>query len=133
MLREKVREYSLDWGGDAPHRFNCAEVMFRAINDTYDLKLGESELKLASGFGGGMCVESVCGILTGAIMGMSAAFSNDAPPYKCSALSEKVKALMESFEDAFGSIECAAIRDRGCCSLLVEAADRIEEVWNTTR
>ena len=58
MLKDRVGAYYLE------KNYNCAETLIHAINDEYHLALGEEEMKLAGGFGGGMgCMEATCGAL----------------------------------------------------------------------
>lgn len=52
---------------------NCAEKILYGANWAYNMKLPGEALKLAAGFGGGMGVESSCGVITG---------GNGSPPLK---------------------------------------------------
>ena len=47
---------------------NCAEKILYGANWAYNMKLPGEALKLAAGFGGGMGVESSCGVITGGVM-----------------------------------------------------------------
>ncbi|NMA50120.1 MAG: C_GCAxxG_C_C family protein [Tissierellia bacterium] len=52
------------------YHYNCAEVLLNACNDYYKLNVSEEMLKAVIPFGGGMCSESTCGILTGSLMAL---------------------------------------------------------------
>ena len=52
---------------------NCAEKILYGANWAYNMKLPGEALKLAAGFGGGMGVESSCGVIT--VTGIKAAVS----------------------------------------------------------
>lgn len=129
MLRDVVIKYTSDWNTGKPHVYNCAEVMLRSTNEYYGLNLSDNELRMATGFGGGMAVKSVCGILTGAVMGLSTAFSNQIAPHKNEILSGKCAELMRRFEEKYGSVICDDIKDLGCIDIMLETADMIEEIW----
>lgn len=129
MLRDVVKKYTADCNTGAPHMYNCAEVMLRSVNEYYDLKLSDRELRMATGFGGGMAVKSVCGILTGSVMGFSTAFANHSSPHKNEILASKSSELMTRFEKRYGSVICDDIKDLGCIDMMLETADMIEEIW----
>lgn len=129
MLRDVVIRYTADWNTGTTHMYNCAEVMLRSINEYYNLNLSDKELRIATGFGGGMAVKSVCGILTGSVMGFSTAFSNEFAPHKNELLASKSSELMRKFEDRYGSVICDDIKDLGCIDMMLETADMIEDIW----
>ena len=51
--------------------YNCAELIIRAFDEKFKLNISEQTLKSVKGFGGGMGVGSTCGIITGAITGIT--------------------------------------------------------------
>lgn len=53
---------------------NCAEKILYGANWAYNMKLPVEALKLAAGFGGGMGVESSCGVITGGVMVLSSLY-----------------------------------------------------------
>lgn len=53
---------------------NCAEKILYGANWAYNMKLPGEALKLAAGFGGGMGVESSCGVITGGVMVLSSLY-----------------------------------------------------------
>ncbi len=48
--------------------FNCAEAILNGANEAYNLGLSKNCMRLAAGFGGGMGIENVCGVVTASIM-----------------------------------------------------------------
>ena len=55
---------------------NCAEKILYGANWAYNMKLPAEALKLAAGFGGGMGIESSCGVITGGVMVLSSLYVN---------------------------------------------------------
>jgi hypothetical protein len=47
---------------------NCAEAILYGANQVYGLGLSSDCLRLSAAFGGGMGVESVCGVVTASLM-----------------------------------------------------------------
>lgn len=117
---------------------NCAETILYAANIAYGLGLPHPALKLAAGFGGGMGVDSTCGVLTGASMVFSALFVQDRGHE-----SDRVKELNREYfarmQDILGHIDCAPIKERwrdetdGCLPVMVEAARVLEEIIDRER
>ena len=52
--------------------FNCAQAVFAAFADDYDIET-EVALRISGGFGGGMRCGELCGALTGGVMVVGAA------------------------------------------------------------
>ncbi len=127
MLKDIVKKYIDDWNSGAPSKYNCAEVILRSMNDYYDLSMSEDELKMAAGFGGGMKVGSVCGILTGAVMGLSRIYRADNPEIKAK-LSLKTTQLMKAFVSKYGSDICFHVIDNGCIDMIFYTSDLIEDI-----
>ena len=117
---------------------NCAETMVYAANQAYNLGLPHSALKLAAGFGGGMGVDSTCGVLTGASMVFSAMFVR-----RRGHESERVKQLnaefFERMRGILGHIDCAPIKQRwrdetdGCLPVMLEAARVLQQIIDRER
>jgi C_GCAxxG_C_C family probable redox protein len=97
-MNNLVRKYYLEQG------FNCAETMLLIANDEFNLNLDESHIRIMSGFGGGMCRESVCGVVTGGVAVLSIMFTDK----------DKLKKLVIEFQEKtekdFSSNDCKAIK-----------------------
>lgn len=121
---------------------NCSEKILYAANEVYKLGLDKEGLKLAAGFGGGMCIGSVCGALTGGIMVLSCLFVE-----KNARESDKIKPLVQEllyrYEREMGNINCSTLKDKYSteeikCKVIIEKAseildDIIERELNGTR
>lgn len=113
--------------------WNCAERTLRGANAAYGLGLDDDALRLAGGFGGGMAVESVCGVVAGAVMALSALFVEERAH-----ASEKIKPLtkefIERFEQELGMADCARLKpkyrtpEEGCRSVLLAGAKVLDEI-----
>lgn len=117
---------------------NCAEAMLSAADEHYGLNLGQTALKVACGFGGGLGRERACGALTGGMMALGCLFARDRShrdPLMRSLREEYVGA----FEAHFGSTECADIKKRhrdpqqGCEPVVLQAAVILERIIDNRR
>jgi len=90
---------------------NCAESLLRACSDFYGLHLDGQALLAASGFGGGMGIQSVCGALTGALMAMGPLFVENRA-HESDVLKEICEEFFGSFEQEHGTILCSVLKDR---------------------
>ncbi|TVR04604.1 MAG: hypothetical protein EA403_04730 [Spirochaetaceae bacterium] len=112
---------------------NCAETILYAANIAYNLELPHPALKLAAGFGGGMGVDSACGVLTGASMVFSAMFVKERG-HESDRVKELNREYFERMRHILGHIDCAPIKERwrdetdGCLPVMVEAARVLEEI-----
>lgn len=117
---------------------NCAETILYAANRAYGLGLGLQALKLAAGFGGGMGVEGVCGVITGASMVLSALFVEQRGHE-----SDRIKQLNSEFIEAFRarlqSLDCAPIKERwrkddlGCLPVMLIGAELLQAIIDRER
>ena len=71
MLRDKMEKYFIEQDK------NCVQAMIYAANEEYGLGLGEREMDLLKGFGGGMGCGSTCGALAGSIAVLGHMFCQD--------------------------------------------------------
>lgn len=107
---------------------NCCEKILFGMNNVYELGLDENALKLARGFGGGMNVESTCGVITGGIMGLSNLFYN-AENYK-----DIMKDFINLYANQYTSISCDILKEKyrtekeGCRSVILNAALILDDV-----
>ncbi len=112
---------------------NCAEKILYGANWAYDLKLPAEALKLASGFGGGMGVESSCGVITGGVMVLSALYvkRNGHEGGRIKLLEQE---FIETFISEMGSIDCAELKvrhrnDEVKCNLVIfKAGDILDRI-----
>jgi C_GCAxxG_C_C family probable redox protein len=112
---------------------NCAETVLWGANQVYDLGLGKTALHLASGFGGGMGIESTCGALTGAVMVISRLYTRDRA-HESPQVKELCERFLGSYLERMGSIDCAPLKEKyrteqlKCRVVVREAAHLLEEL-----
>lgn len=112
---------------------NCAEEILYGANWAYDLKLPAAALKLAAGFGGGMGVESSCGVITGGVMVLSSLYVK-----RNGHESGRIKALEQEFIATFtkemGAIDCASLKAKyrneevKCSMIIFKAAEILDRM-----
>lgn len=88
--------------------YNCAQSVFLAFSDEYDLD-SDTILKISSSFGGGMGrLREVCGAVTGMFMaaGMIFGYTNPSDQIKKSEHYTRVQYLAKKFEEKNNSIIC---------------------------
>lgn len=137
MLKDEAKKYidsELKYGDKRKlYHYNCAEVMLNACNDYYNLNLDKNTLKSVSAFGGGMCSENTCGILTGGVASIGIMFAEDKPSENTK-MKEITKKWVESFEKEFENFNCNIIKEakrddiEGCKYLIIKGAEILEEV-----
>ena len=94
----------------------------------YKLGLDDNALKMARGFGGGMNVESTCGVITGGVMALSN-ISCESTNYK-----EIIEDFVQSFIQYNGSIDYNILKelyrteDESCKSVILKAAVVFDEI-----
>ena len=117
-MNKLVKEYYLEKG------YNCAESMLLLANKDFELNLNETHIKMMAGFGGGLCKEKVCGVVTGGIAVLSVMFSG----------SSILKDLTVEFQDKtlkeFSTNDCKDIKpllrdDITKCANVIDKAYKI--------
>ncbi len=121
MLKDMVKKYYSE-----EYNLNCSETIIYAANEEYNMKLHKKTLKTMAAFGGGMGVESVCGVISGSLAVIGILFTKEK-----SHESEKIKNLAQEFfrefEDKLGTSECKILKekyrnDEIRCSIMVDTA-----------
>lgn len=122
---EKEKHIELD--------LNCAESMLWGANEVYHLGIEEKYLRLSAGFGGGMCCEKDCGVITGMVMVLSYFYAEEnghnSPEMK-SIIQESIK----KFEDQYQSSNCKLLKEnyrseeKGCYELIRFGAGILDEM-----
>ncbi|AYD39560.1 C_GCAxxG_C_C family protein [Clostridium fermenticellae] len=97
-------EYAID---SFNRGLNCCQSVLSVFSENLGLDK-QTALKIASGFGGGMCQGNVCGAVTGAIMVLNLKYGNSKP--EDGEAKEKtyhvIREFSKKFEDMNGSIMC---------------------------
>ncbi len=124
MLRDKIAKYYVEQDK------NCAQAILYAANEEYALGLGEREMDLIRGFGGGMGCGSTCGALAGSIAVLSHMFCQNKSREEAHAI---CGGYVDAFTRRFSSPDCAQLtplyKKEGtrCLGLLQENADLLDE------
>lgn len=88
--------------------FNCAQAVFLAFEDLYDMD-HETALRLSSSFGGGMGrLREVCGAVSGMFMVAGVLYGYDDPKAQAEKAEhyKRIQELAEKFRAENGSIVC---------------------------
>ncbi|MCF0150854.1 MAG: C-GCAxxG-C-C family protein [Firmicutes bacterium] len=89
--------------------FNCCETTIRLANQKYDLGLTEENMRLLSGFGGGLMSGLACGVLCGGVAAISKKLvetrGHDTP-----ALKPAVTGFVSDFEETLGHVNCKDLK-----------------------
>jgi len=128
MLKDLIEKYYFTGN------YNCAETILHAANEYYGLDLPEREMKLVSGFGGGMQTGNVCGALLVAISVLSLRYV-EAKAHESAAIKPVTTLLTERFLDTLnGSLLCREIKPAyfregvRCLATVQAACDVLEQV-----
>jgi len=128
MLKELIQD-----GYGTKEDLNCAEIILGGANQVYQLKLNSGSLRLAAAFGGGMAIESVCGVLTASLMVLGKLFVPDVA-YKHPEIKELSKELFDTFEKEMGDILCKPLKDnyrteeKGCRDVILMGAEILDKI-----
>lgn len=103
MLKERAKEYYLN------RDMNCAESVFLACVDEWDLDVPKDTAKAMGGFGGGLGVEHLCGAVSGGIAALGFLVIEERS-HESSRMSELSSELMHRFQEELGSVMCVDIK-----------------------
>lgn len=121
MLLENAKKY---YG--KTYDLNCAETILYAANEEYNMNLSKETFKTMAAFGGGMAIESVCGVITGSLAVLSILFTKDRG-HESDKVKNVTKEFFEKFNDKLGTDNCAELKlkyrnDEVRCELMIETA-----------
>lgn len=130
MLKEKVKKY---YGKS--FNLNCAETIIYAANEEYNLNLGADALKMMASFGGGMGIESICGVITGSLSVLGIMFVKE-KAHESDLIKNLSKEFFQRFEAEFETKNCYELKakyrndDIRCSRMVYKAADILDEIIN---
>ncbi len=134
MLIDLIYKY---W--DKKYDLNCAECMLYAANQEYDLGLSKREFKIMAGFGGGMAIEGVCGVASGAVATIGVMFTKDRG-HESVIVKELTKEFMQRFHETLKTYKCDELKerykkndDRRCIYILEEAGKILARIIERER
>jgi len=128
MLKELIQN-----GYGIKEDLNCAETILYGANQAYRLNLNSDSLKLAAAFGGGMAIESVCGVLTASLMVLGKLFVPEVA-HKYPEIKELSKELFDTFKKEMGDILCKPLKDnyrteeKKCREVILKAAEVLDKI-----
>jgi len=96
-MRNNTRKYYMEKG------MNCAETILALANDEFNFGLEERNIRIMTGFGGGMYEEETCGVVTGGIAALSMIFPKER-------LKEIVIDFKKQIRVEFSSNICSSIK-----------------------
>ena len=116
--------------------YNCAEAVLLWANQRYGLDIPLEDVRLVSGFGGGMGCGEDCGALLGAMAALSKRLVTDRA-HETAGLRESCAGLVDRFRADLGSIQCAELKpkyrrpDVRCLYVVERAAAILEEYMSS--
>lgn len=90
--------------------YNCAEAIFSAAMEAWEIDMPKETVKAMAGFGGGMGSASVCGAITGGIAALSCKFVEGDGGHTSPLLMHKVRRYQKLAKEAYGSVDCKDLR-----------------------
>ncbi len=111
-------------------KYNCAEAVYRAIIDKYELIVSDDAKVLMSAFGGGMFVGDVCGLLIGGYAGLASMYANKTAPSSNDALKKACREWYKRFNNLFDTVDCNTMcpASGGCSNFGKLAAKLFEQL-----
>ena len=112
-------------------KMNCAETVLKMLNEKHHLNLQKEELKLISGFGGGICGD-MCGALCGALAALGKFYVFDCA-HKTDHFVETCHDFVRFFEKKMGGLTCTQLYEKyankegSCLETVVRALDVYDE------
>jgi C_GCAxxG_C_C family probable redox protein len=131
-------ELITDWY-DNRKEIVCSERIVFAANAVLKLGLSEKALRLSSGFGLGMGIESICGALIGCVMILGYFFPEhqtheESLKGKRSRIELLAKEFLTQYESNMGSLLCSELRknyaneEKSCRVIVLKAAEILEHI-----
>ena len=125
-----IRELFLDGN------YNCAESVLLWANERYGLRIPAEDVRLVSGFGGGLGCGENCGALLGAMAALSKVLVQDRA-HTTPGFREACGELVTRFRADLGSIECTELKEKyrrpdvRCLYVVERAAAVLDEYMQT--
>jgi len=127
-MKEIVLKYSSE-----PYDLSCSETMVYSANEKWNLGLEKESFKMMAPFSGGMGIESICGIVTGAISVLGIIFV-DKCAHESDFVSKITKEYISKFDELYSTISCNELKKNyrddvlGCSELIMAGALLLEKI-----
>ena len=113
---DEAAKMAVDLFQEQPEPNHCAPSTIKALQVAYDLPGGELPFWIATGFRGGVCLNEICGAISGAVIALGLIAYRVLEPrsdYKekiaCQAIAPYIRDLAYVFNCKFGSIHCSVL------------------------
>lgn len=113
---------------DREFGYNCAQTVLKQFCTDYQLPV-EQALLLASGFGGGMRMGSVCGAVSGGIMAIGLALGFTDPVHKAD-IDCYVLDFIASFKETMGCMDCRDLIGIDTCDPAQRASAKEKGIYD---
>lgn len=123
----------IEGGYQKKNDLNCAETILWGANQVYQLGLSQESLKLSAGFGGGLCTEDACGVVTGMVMVLSHLYAKE-KGHQSPEMKAHVQKAIDAFETQFGTTNCKVLKakyrteEKGCHDLILAGGKILDEI-----
>lgn len=113
--------------------YNCSETLVRAANEYYHLDLHDEDMKMISGFGGGMFVGSTCGALVGSVAALSKMVIKTKAHDQLDEIRPYTQKCVRNFKEELGNMDCAHVKpihhtkETKCLNTCLLAAKALEK------
>jgi C_GCAxxG_C_C family probable redox protein len=128
-LNDAIRKYR-----GPNYDLSCSEATIYAANETYQLGLDETALKMMAGFSGGLMREDLCGVIAGGVATLGVLFT-DQVAHNSPQLKELVKEYLNCFDNYFDTINCKELKithrdkiNNSCNPVIYKNAEILESV-----
>ncbi len=103
MLKERAKKYYLN------EDMNCAEAVFLACRDEWNLEIPKETAKAMGGFGGGLAIGHLCGAISGGVAALGFLVI-DKRSHESPKMRTITEVFMEKCENELGSFMCEDIK-----------------------
>lgn len=130
---KKVTDYLEKYYLDT--NYNCAEAVYCAALEAWDIDMPKETVKLMAGYGGGLGCGSVCGAVTGGAAALSCKFVEGDGGHTSPKLMKLVRTYVRKVREAFGSEECKVLKpqfftkEQRCYQTICKVAAILDEVY----
>ncbi|URZ05193.1 C-GCAxxG-C-C family (seleno)protein [Clostridium felsineum] len=105
--------------------YNCAESIIKAFNEDTNSNI---PVAIGSPFGGGMCVGSTCGAITGTLMAIGSVKGRNTSQEKNNSRTLS-REIVNRVREKYGTLECIELKKKGvtCEEIIKYAYDMLKE------
>ncbi len=118
--------------------FNCAEKILYGANEAYQLGMTKEAMRMAAGFGGGMGIGSVCGVLTACVMVLSHLFVKE-NAHESQRIKVLTQELFSEYQREMEELLCEPLKDRyrteeyKCRYIIAKGAEVLDRIVSRER